>query len=44
MAPGPSLTPTGHERAAFAAMHGFDLLCSAWSLGLQRRESRRLAF
>src|SRR5690349_8854400 len=28
------LTPTGHERAAFAAMHGFDLLYSAWSLGL----------
>ena len=32
------MTPTGHERAAFAAMHGFDLLYSAWSLGLQRRE------
>jgi hypothetical protein len=29
---------TGHERAALAAMHGFDLLYSAWSLGLQRRE------
>src|SRR5262249_51556182 len=30
----PVLTPTGHERAAFAAMHGFDRLYSAWSLGL----------
>ena len=28
------LTPTGHERAAFAAMHGPDLLYLAWSLGL----------
>src|SRR5260370_7045073 len=30
----PIMTPTEHERAAFAAMHGFDLLYSAWSLGL----------
>ena len=28
------LTQTGHKQAAFAAMHGFDLLYSAWSLGL----------
>ena len=25
----PLLTPTGHERPAFAATHGFDLLYSA---------------
>jgi hypothetical protein len=32
------MTPSGHKQAAFAAMHGRDLLYSASSLGLGHRD------
>src|SRR5215467_348628 len=35
------MTHSGQERAAFAAMHGPDLLYSAWSLGLGSAMKRR---